>query len=1164
MALNTLNTGAISFKKLSGKAHTNQNFAVSEEGITTSVQSSYSTVFAQPITPLPVTSSGFSTLYSTNGIIERVKFQIDIIANTQIAVNQSQGYRLKLPSDYSTHPGKLYPKYTGGTYLHTALGKLQVVPSLYGKLKSDGSTEYDPILYKQDGSTVISKFDPINWYFDPFNGILFVEDPPAGFDVSANRPGYLEAFLYVGKYLDQVITSGSTGTTGGSFITASNGLQKIGNDIQLGGVLNGYTNIDLVGNNLQITASSYPSFDFSIGHDTLAVGVSHGGVIQLDPTQLTLFAPTGATVNIQASDPTTNSNNQIQVSPNLFDLFVSNSVTNDACEIIVEPAGFTINPYTNGGVTLANISYSTPSLTFNSQSNDHSATLVLTATGGIGGSQLTSLQFGSAANSFNITDARTGTTASGLEYVNDYSVNYTNRSLVDKGWVLSQITGGTGSSSFTASNGLTKIGNNIVLGGVITGDTIIGTNAINSHSLAIGNPNTNKFFNDISFYTGDVNDVVSGTAILDLNGGSTGFTSSINLSTYSLPQDCNTEILMDGSGIQLFVLPSDVSHRIYMFYTGGTIYTKSNKFIIGSGDFTTFSGASYVADYSAGFTARSIPDVAWVTGHTSGGSSTASNGLTKIGNDIQLGGTVTAFTQISITGSSTLFFYAQDDPNNLNNYTDININNSVLALTAGSITPNLGSQMQLRDNVTTLNVASGGTIFSNITVDNHSIIFSAVTGTENVGIGLSNSVNGLFIRDNRNVRTGIEYEGDYSSGYTSRSLVDKGYVDSVAGGSLTDGNGTTANGTAVDLGGLISQNTTISNNSDIDVFNFTIGNAPNGIFAQFRTHAQENTFTSHDGSNTEQLKLDLNGIAGNATFTDSRTTTKGLEYGADYSAGFTLRSVPDIAWITGHTSDGLTNGNGTTINGNGIDLGGTITSNIDLTPDTTDNYNLNIGSEFSSFSQINLNGGESGVVLNAWDSATPNTVSGYLNVYSTSTELAVYNNQIVDAFGVHIYQNSPSGNLTARTSLVSLQGSNTRQFDVSSTGFTFMGGEASYDADYSGNYHARSIPDVQFVTGGTIFTNIPSDLKLTTVGNGIYVKEGTNATMGVATLVGGTKVVNTIKVTLSSRIFLTSQEDNGVPGFVRVSTRSAGTSFTITSSSNTDTSDIAWIIIEPA
>lgn len=84
-----------------------------------------------------------------------------------------------------------------------------------------------------------------------------------------------------------------------------------------------------------------------------------------------------------------------------------------------------------------------------------------------------------------------------------------------------------------------------------------------------------------------------------------------------------------------------------------------------------------------------------------------------------------------------------------------------------------------------------------------------------------------------------------------------------------------------------------------------------------------------------------------------------------------------------------------------------------------------------------------------------------------------------------------------------------------------------------------------------------------TVGAGLQVAEGTNAKQGTAVLVAGSAVVANTSVTANSRIFLTSNADGGTPGFVRVSARTAGTSFTITSSSGTDTSTIAYEIFEP-
>jgi hypothetical protein len=96
-------------------------------------------------------------------------------------------------------------------------------------------------------------------------------------------------------------------------------------------------------------------------------------------------------------------------------------------------------------------------------------------------------------------------------------------------------------------------------------------------------------------------------------------------------------------------------------------------------------------------------------------------------------------------------------------------------------------------------------------------------------------------------------------------------------------------------------------------------------------------------------------------------------------------------------------------------------------------------------------------------------------------------------------------------------------------------------------------------TNATI-TNLTSTVLST---NRLEVVEGSNAKMGTATLVAGTVTVNTTAVTASSRIFLTAQNTGGTAGALRVSARVNGTSFTITSTSGTDTSSVAWLIIEP-
>ncbi len=88
------------------------------------------------------------------------------------------------------------------------------------------------------------------------------------------------------------------------------------------------------------------------------------------------------------------------------------------------------------------------------------------------------------------------------------------------------------------------------------------------------------------------------------------------------------------------------------------------------------------------------------------------------------------------------------------------------------------------------------------------------------------------------------------------------------------------------------------------------------------------------------------------------------------------------------------------------------------------------------------------------------------------------------------------------------------------------------------------------------------NMLISTLGKGLQIKTGVNSKIGTAVLVGGTVTVANTSVTANSRIFLAHQTDGGTPGWVRVSAKTNGTSFVITSSSNTDTSTIAWMIVE--
>lgn len=143
-----------------------------------------------------------------------------------------------------------------------------------------------------------------------------------------------------------------------------------------------------------------------------------------------------------------------------------------------------------------------------------------------------------------------------------------------------------------------------------------------------------------------------------------------------------------------------------------------------------------------------------------------------------------------------------------------------------------------------------------------------------------------------------------------------------------------------------------------------------------------------------------------------------------------------------------------------------------------------------------------------------------------------------------------------------------------------VSGAVTLDSNFTGVFHGVSSGGTYTVTdnsGGnaTILFRVPSasspapfthngGIRLTAVGTGLSLKEGTNATMGSAALVGGAVTVATTKVTATSRIYVTSQVDGGTPGWLRVSARNVGQDFTVTSSSGTDTSTIAWLLVEPS
>ena len=120
------------------------------------------------------------------------------------------------------------------------------------------------------------------------------------------------------------------------------------------------------------------------------------------------------------------------------------------------------------------------------------------------------------------------------------------------------------------------------------------------------------------------------------------------------------------------------------------------------------------------------------------------------------------------------------------------------------------------------------------------------------------------------------------------------------------------------------------------------------------------------------------------------------------------------------------------------------------------------------------------------------------------------------------------------------------QIDVGNNGFRYQNVTSIFNNAFQ----------VQLTQGGAFFSTF-QPLILRNVGS------GNDAWQGTATLVGGTVTITNNHVDAFSFILLMPTVQGGTPGVLAVTARSAGSpgSFTVTSSSGTDTSTFEWMII---
>jgi hypothetical protein len=236
------NTSATFFaqKKLLGKAHTSNLKVDGEEVIGSNIQAASSLIFGEEIPTSPS-----QTLYllqsASNGgpsTVEYIHFSLGVLTGTTYDADSSGGgagsdsgenaqssgphtYKFALGSDYqvsSSNPNKGQGIFDNNKIIHHALGSLQLIPPFFSQ---DAPNPYVVKIFKDDGSGGIGDeiplLDNVDWNVDYYNGILFLQDYDSG-----KIPAHAKAFAYVGKMLNDVVSSG----TGGSGDTAATYLVK--------------------------------------------------------------------------------------------------------------------------------------------------------------------------------------------------------------------------------------------------------------------------------------------------------------------------------------------------------------------------------------------------------------------------------------------------------------------------------------------------------------------------------------------------------------------------------------------------------------------------------------------------------------------------------------------------------------------------------------------------------------------------------------------------------------------------------------------------------------------------------------------------------------------------------------------------------------------------
>ena len=484
----------------------------------------------------------------------------------------------------------------------------------------------------------------------------------------------------------------------------------------------------------------------------------------------------------------------------------------------------------------------------------------------------------------------------------------------------------------TASNGLTEIGNDVQLGGTLTKPTIVDKD---------GNPFVVN--GDGAIYLNSQNDEIQISASNDL----------------SLTGDDQVEI-----------------------------NTQNQIRLSNDNPDDTQKGAVYVADYSLNWDGTTPDAMLSTKGYVDRavtGGVTASNGLTEVGTDIQLGGDLTKDTQITLNDNSISQIGTGNESILFDNVDEFLVNNAVnvefnfgtqftVGNGFGAISLESTNQLNLESDSFSLFNDNGGetAIDAAFTRWNGEVFIMTLTDDFEL------EANSFTYTDAGNVplnSRGMYYASDYSTDWDATTLdsilATKGYVDReianatpdtiyTADGSLTGDRILDTDGNDLLFTDSVNNITLIDYSEGGGERVVNLGGKLDGSDAAFLTRVYGDTRVWLNNGTGESIRLDPNSLdlnsvsqvrifSQNLVDISSNTdiiigndnpddTQKGAVYESDYSLNWDGTTPDSMLTTKGYVDrlvqDGVTASNGLTEVGSDIQLGGTLTQDTNIQSNT--------------------------------------------------------------------------------------------------------------------------------------------------------------------------------------------------------------------------------------